>query len=294
METFYTPDELAIQLKVHLQTILNYIRDGELKAVKLDKGYRVSESDFQSFVNKRRVAKTPEDYLLQLGIEKKYKGFRKTFMKPATDLTTPIQNNQLGKMIEEASVKDRQGYRAFPMPGLSINSDGQKREFDGLLLQREITFAGDQFFFAFASIKGEVLTAESLWEDSESSRFKNSIGLLTSIGIMYRGLLFIPKYYSKVSGVEEANYQFIVDKPLGRSLVMDSDKPTIWTGGYVATTEDPIIIGRKIKVSMTAEEAKTTVFGMVKDFLWYFKCDWLTDDVIQKRIDEIAQNVITS
>lgn len=294
MEAFYTPEELAVQLKIHLQTVLGYIRSGELKAVKLDKGYRISESDFQSFIHRKRVAKTPEDYLLQLGIQKKYKGFRKTFMKPIPDLVTPIPNNQLVNLLEGATVKDRQGYRAFPMPGLSIESETQKREFDGLLLQKEITFAGNLFFFTFASTKGELLTAESLWEDAEDSQYKNSIGLLTSIGIIYRGLIFIPRYYSKISGVNEVDYQFIVDKPLGRSLVMDSDKPTIWTGGYIATTEDPIIIGRKINVSMPGDQAKEILFGMVKDFLWYFRCDWLTDDVIKKRIEEITQNVIIS
>lgn len=292
MEKFYTAEEIADQLKIHLQTVLTYIRDGKLKALRLDKGYRISESDFQAFVHGSKVVKTAEDYLLQLGIQKKYKAFRKTFMKPSKDLAKPIPNNQLDKNLEKASVKDRQGYRAFPMPGLSIMSETQKRELGGLLLQKEIKFAGDLFFFAFASISGEILTAESLWEDAENSQFPNSVGLLTSIGIMYRSLLFIPRYYSQMEGVNEVDYQFILDKPAGRALVMDSERPTIWTGGYIATTEDPIIIERKINTSMTIDQAKEILFGMVKDFLWYFRCDFLEDGVIKQRIEEIAQNVI--
>ena len=291
METFYTPEEVADQLKIHLQTVLRYIRDGKLKAVKLDKGYRVSDSDFQAFIHGSRVAKTPEDYLLKLGIQKKYKGFRKTFMKPVKELTKLIPNYELDKLLEDASVRDHQGYRAFPLPGLSIMSEKQSREFDGLLLQKEIEFAGDLFFFAFASTKGELLTAESLWEDTESSQFKNSIGLLTSIGVMLRGLLFIPRYYSKIEGVQEVNYQFIIDKPFGRNLAMDTNRPVIWTGEYTATTEDPIIIERKISISITQEEAKNLLFEMVKEFLWYFKCE-IGDDIIKSRIEEIYKNVI--
>ena len=143
-------------------------------------------------------------------------------------------------------------------------SEKQNREFDGLLLQKEIEFAGSLFFFAFASTKGELLTAESLWEDAEDSQYKNSIGLLTSIGVMLRGLLFIPRYYSKINGVNEVNYQFIIDRPAGRNLVMDSDRLTIWRGGYIATTEDPIIIERKIRVAVTVDEAKEILFEMVK------------------------------
>lgn len=290
METFYTPEQIADKLQINVQTVLTYIRDGRLKAMKLDKGYRISGSDFQAFVQSSRVTKTPEDYLLQLGIQNKYKAFRKTFMKPVNDLITPIPNHQLNELLEQASVRDRQGYRAFPMPGTSIMEEKQERKFDGLLLQKEIAFAGDLFFFAFASTKGELLTAESLWED-ENSRFQNSIGLLTSIGIMYRGLLFIPRYYSKIFTEGEINYSFIIDRPFGRKLEMDSDRPTVWFGNYIATTEDPIIIERKINILMTSDQAKEILFDMVKDFLWYFKCG-LKEEIIRQRIEEIAQNVI--
>lgn len=54
---FYTVEELAELLQVHWQTILNYIRSGELKAVKLGKGYRISKKEFDAFVKKRTTGK---------------------------------------------------------------------------------------------------------------------------------------------------------------------------------------------------------------------------------------------
>lgn len=292
METFYTPEEVSKQLKVHLQTILNYIKDGRLKAVKLDKGYRISESDFNKFIHGSKVVKTPEDYFLQLGFQQKYKAFRKTSIKPVKPLTELIPNQNLEKYLEESSVENRQGYRAFPFPTLSLMEEDQKRLLDGILFEKEGTFA-DIFYFTFVSNRGEILTAESLWEDTETSRFKNSVGLLTSIGIIYRGLLFIPRYYSKVGYKGQVNYAFIIDKPAGRSLAMDSDQHRLWRGGYIATTEDPIIVEKTIETSISTEQINETALEMVKELLWYFKCN-LNDEIIKKLIKEVAQNITTS
>ena len=54
---FYTVDELSELLQVHWQTILNYIRSGELKAVKLGKGYRISKKEFDIFITNRTTGK---------------------------------------------------------------------------------------------------------------------------------------------------------------------------------------------------------------------------------------------
>ena len=54
---FYTVEELSEKLQVHWQTILNYIRSGELEAVKLGKGYRISKTAFDSFIKKRSTKK---------------------------------------------------------------------------------------------------------------------------------------------------------------------------------------------------------------------------------------------
>lgn len=292
MDTFYTPEEIAVRLKIHLQTVLNYIKDGRLNAVKLDKGYRVSESAVNQFIYGSRVTKTPEDYLLKLTSQKKYKAYRKTSIKPVTPLKVSIPNQDLEGLLEAASIKNNQGYRAFPFPNLTLSSDAQKNLPGGILLENEVTFAGDMFFFAFASTQGEILTAESLWEDTGAPGFQNSVGLLTSIGIIHRGLLFIPKYYPSFKYSGQVNYAFIIDNPAGRSLSMDSQRGgRFWSQDrYKATTEDPIIIEKTVDVSLSADKALELTIDMVKSLLWYFKCD-LGDEAIKNMVDEVSGNI---
>ena len=45
MEKYYTPEEIAANLKVSRKTIYNWIRAGRLKAVKIGHFWRVSESE---------------------------------------------------------------------------------------------------------------------------------------------------------------------------------------------------------------------------------------------------------
>jgi excisionase family DNA binding protein len=52
-EKYYTVAEVATTLRTHWQTILQYIRTGELKAFKLGKGYRISEQDLKKFIDNR-------------------------------------------------------------------------------------------------------------------------------------------------------------------------------------------------------------------------------------------------
>ena len=50
-EEFLTVEEVAQILRVHWQTVLNYIKSGKLKAVKLGKGYRISKNDLCNFIS---------------------------------------------------------------------------------------------------------------------------------------------------------------------------------------------------------------------------------------------------
>lgn len=45
MEKFYTPEEVAVNLKVSRKTIYNWIQEGRLKAVKIGHFWRISESE---------------------------------------------------------------------------------------------------------------------------------------------------------------------------------------------------------------------------------------------------------
>lgn len=53
MEKYLTVTEVAERLQVHWQSVLTYIKNGELEAVKLGRGYRISEQAIEEFVIKR-------------------------------------------------------------------------------------------------------------------------------------------------------------------------------------------------------------------------------------------------
>lgn len=47
---FYTVEQVADLLQIHWQTVLNYIKNGKLKALRLGKGYRVTKEDLDIFI----------------------------------------------------------------------------------------------------------------------------------------------------------------------------------------------------------------------------------------------------
>lgn len=54
--TFYTVQQVSNLLKVHWQTVLNYIKSGKLKALKLGKGYRINKEDLDKFIKENLTA----------------------------------------------------------------------------------------------------------------------------------------------------------------------------------------------------------------------------------------------
>lgn len=52
-DTYYTVQEVADLLKLHWQSVLSYIKKGELEALKLGKGYRISQTALDSFIARR-------------------------------------------------------------------------------------------------------------------------------------------------------------------------------------------------------------------------------------------------
>lgn len=50
-EKFYTVQEVADLLQIHWQSVLNYIKSGKLKALKLGKGYRISQEALDEFIS---------------------------------------------------------------------------------------------------------------------------------------------------------------------------------------------------------------------------------------------------
>jgi len=53
---FYTPEEVAGILKVNPKTVLRWIREGKLKAVKAGRLWRVREEDLEAFLSPEEEA----------------------------------------------------------------------------------------------------------------------------------------------------------------------------------------------------------------------------------------------
>ncbi|MCL5410447.1 MAG: helix-turn-helix domain-containing protein [Patescibacteria group bacterium] len=49
---YMTVEQVAEILQVHWQTILHYIRKGQLHAFKIGKGYRITDDDLDKFIRK--------------------------------------------------------------------------------------------------------------------------------------------------------------------------------------------------------------------------------------------------
>lgn len=56
-DKFYSVKEVAALLHVHWQSVHNFIRRGELEALRLGRGYRISDKAIQSFLLKRTKGK---------------------------------------------------------------------------------------------------------------------------------------------------------------------------------------------------------------------------------------------
>jgi excisionase family DNA binding protein len=59
-QDFYTITEVAKRLKLHVKTVLLYVRDGRLKATRIGKQYRVAKSDFDAFAGGQAAETTLE------------------------------------------------------------------------------------------------------------------------------------------------------------------------------------------------------------------------------------------
>jgi len=55
METFLTVEQVAQKLQIHWQTVLRYIKNNKLRAVKLGRGYRVDPKDLDKFVEQLKT-----------------------------------------------------------------------------------------------------------------------------------------------------------------------------------------------------------------------------------------------
>jgi excisionase family DNA binding protein len=57
---FYTTHEIAELLKVSEATVRNWIHEGELRAVKFSRDFRVAAKDLEAFVNAHATRPAPD------------------------------------------------------------------------------------------------------------------------------------------------------------------------------------------------------------------------------------------
>ncbi|HSW37423.1 MAG TPA: helix-turn-helix domain-containing protein [Candidatus Saccharimonadales bacterium] len=50
---YHTVEQVASLLQVHWQSVLNYIKRGDLEAIKIGRGYRISTEALASFLRQR-------------------------------------------------------------------------------------------------------------------------------------------------------------------------------------------------------------------------------------------------
>lgn len=50
MSEFYTVDDVAQRLRLHVKTVRRFVRDGRLKGTRVGKQYRISRTDLEHFV----------------------------------------------------------------------------------------------------------------------------------------------------------------------------------------------------------------------------------------------------
>lgn len=48
-QDFYTPEEVAERLRLHVKTVRQFLRDGRLRGARVGKQYRIARADLQAF-----------------------------------------------------------------------------------------------------------------------------------------------------------------------------------------------------------------------------------------------------
>jgi len=54
-KAYYTTEEIAKMLSIHVATVRRWIREGKLPAILLGKSYRVAKEDLRRFLEERRT-----------------------------------------------------------------------------------------------------------------------------------------------------------------------------------------------------------------------------------------------
>jgi excisionase family DNA binding protein len=70
-EKLYTLHEVAELMRLHIETIRAYVRDGRLEAIKPGKSYRVKESTLRAFAGQQMSITTKDEIVSEPRAKKK-------------------------------------------------------------------------------------------------------------------------------------------------------------------------------------------------------------------------------
>jgi len=69
MSEFFSAEQVANQLGLHVRTVRSYVRDGRLKAVRIGKQYRIAREDLEAFAGLPAAALAPVPVVRQRHVE---------------------------------------------------------------------------------------------------------------------------------------------------------------------------------------------------------------------------------
>jgi excisionase family DNA binding protein len=100
---FYTADEVASVLNLHVKTIRRYVRDGRLKARRIGKEYRIARADLDAFAGEAAPAGKPVCRTRHV--------IASTVVD--VDVVSPEENRRITTMVM-AALNSRKGDPDFP------------------------------------------------------------------------------------------------------------------------------------------------------------------------------------
>ena len=100
---FYTADQVAQVLNLHVKTIRRYVREGRLKARRIGKEYRIARADLDEFAGETRTADKP--------VVRTRRVIASTIVD--ADVVSPEESHRVTTMIM-AALNSRKGEADFP------------------------------------------------------------------------------------------------------------------------------------------------------------------------------------
>lgn len=154
---FYTVEQVANNLQIHWQTVLDMIHNGQLSAIKLGKGYRISVEAFEKFLHERKtnialLALANSEEFDSKPSQGKYKRYRSLLIVPIIEEISPLipSNNENDNIVSEI-VKNEIGWLS-PKPDI-----------DGMVAD----FADDRLEIYFRSTSSGVIFLRSSLSEPE-------------------------------------------------------------------------------------------------------------------------------